>query len=86
MLKSRITKLTLCYLKFIIPYFEKINTKFPTEEPLVHKQCRLMEQCIKEFMTMFVKSAAIVSKPLGDMGSEAHTTSIMTTMCLWVKR
>ena len=68
MLKSRTTKLTLCYLNFIISYFERINAKFQTEEPLMHKQCRLMmEHCIREFMTMFVKPAAIVAKPLCDV-------------------
>ena len=47
-MESRLVKLTLLYLNFIIPKFDRINLLLQTEDPLIHRQRRLIMEFIKE--------------------------------------
>ena len=64
-LKSRLVKLTLLYLNFIIPKFDRINLLLQTEDPLIHRQWRLIMEFIKELQVM--KPSALIYKGVLDV-------------------
>lgn len=66
-LKSRMAKLTLMFLNFVIPIFDKANCQLQSEAPLVHKLKRILCSFIKELMTMFVKPCAMLYKTVTEV-------------------
>ena len=66
-LESRLVKLTLLYLNFIIPKFDRINLLLQTEDPLIHRQRRLIMEFVKELQVMVMKPSALIYKGVLDV-------------------